>query len=192
MASSIFYSLEGERQVSLREIVEAVEGTTYEMTKGVIMDDYGYPIYTAWLLNDNCDDSIGVDIRFDDWKSYDEPLKYYEIWFYGDEGFKFAKEIEEKLGLNFGLISASAHTDMTAWHDRTIGEIKWIKNRLLFEDIMKENNLTEHVLLPYDPSPHESIIKFLDKLEQYLSDDVMEHLENGDKFEEKDNNDENE
>lgn len=184
MASNIFYPSKDQRCVSLKELVEAVEGTKYEMANGVVMDDYGCPIYTVQLKNDEYEESIEVDIRFNYWKSYEEPIKYYEILFYGDSGFEFAQRIEKALKLNYDFISASSHSDITAWHDETIGTINWIKKRIVFEDTVKKYGLTEEELPENEPSPHELIYQFMDRLENCLSDEVLEHLENGDKFEE--------
>ena len=49
--SNIFYPTDEERSVSLKEIVEAVEGTTYHISDGVITNDYGHPVYLIWLTN---------------------------------------------------------------------------------------------------------------------------------------------
>lgn len=123
MASHIFYPHEEERKVSIREIVEAVDGTEYFINEEVTMDDYGYPVVTLYVNNPKYKDGdVSFDIFFQLYKDFDTPLDDYEVHFYSDDGFEFAKEIEGKLGINWKFISGSSHSDYLFLPDEELKE----------------------------------------------------------------------
>ena len=47
------YEGNADKNISLKDMVEAVEGSEYEIIDGVEVDDFVYPVRRIWIKNDN-------------------------------------------------------------------------------------------------------------------------------------------
>lgn len=136
--SNIFHPEDEQRYVSLKEIVEAVEGTSHKISDGVRMDDYGYPVYEVWLDNDKYTETIVLQIPFDAYNSYEEPMYYHEIHFFTDDGFAWAQEIINSLNIQYHFVNFSSHSDMC-----NVPDEEWDIRANRYNEIVKEYNLKE-------------------------------------------------
>ena len=136
MASNIFHTDKNTRKVSLKDIVEVIPGTEYFINEEVEMDDYGYPVVTAFLSNPIYNEGVYIDIFFQDYKDYETPLNSYEIHFFTEDGLHFAEEISKRLNIEYGFISGSSHSDHLCIPD---DEMKERINR--FNNYVDEYNL---------------------------------------------------
>ena len=142
------YEGNADKNISLKDMVEAVEGSEYEIIDGVEIDDCDDPIRRIWIRNSN----YGVcylEIPYFQYTGYEAPIEQFEIHCY-DNGFDFTKMITETLKANFHFISGSHHYNMVVNNGFTDEEHEenlkvlcaWVKeNGLRFSKRYNEYNV---------------------------------------------------
>lgn len=142
------YEGNADKNISLKDMVEAVEGSEYEIIEGVEIDDYDYPIRTIWIRNSNYG-ACYLEIPYFQYTGYEAPIEQFEIHCY-DNGFDFTKMITETLKANFHFISGSHHHNMVVNNGFTDEEHEenlkvlcaWVKeNGLKFSKRYNEYNV---------------------------------------------------